>query len=173
MRPLAEAAIRAGLIDEETLAQFRRWGFVPRDLEPGELDREESVEAIMEALEAEEQVRLQHTDLDLLRYYMDENNQRKGQLVLINPDLDQRATKTVTFACRVRSGQDEYIVPYMSEGITEMLDNGRSYLRWSEAGPSGKMTSRRTYLTNPQDMYFGDMLLFLLCEGMEDEDGDS
>lgn len=170
MRPLAEAAIKAGLVDDDTLAQFKRWGMVPKDLQPGAFEPQEAVEAIQDALDAEEQVRLQHTDLDLLRYYMEPSNQLKGQIVLINPDLDQRATRTTTFAIRVLHGREEYVLPWMSESIADMLTNGRSYLRWSATDlPNGK-ASRRTYLTNAQELYFGDVRAFLVCEGMEDDD---
>lgn len=170
MRPLAEAAIEAGLIDDETLAQFRRWGMVPKELAPKQMTPDEAIEAIQDALDAEEQVRLQTTDLDLLHEYMDPEKQTRGQLVLINSSTDQRGTKTVTFVIRSsrlreKKGEVEYIIPWFSDSITEMLTNSKSYLRWNDGEKS-----RRVYMVEAEDLYFGDIKMFLVCTGMEDED---
>lgn len=164
MRPLAEATVRAGLIDDDTLAQFRRWGFVPKDLVPDkDKTPQESLEAIQAALETEEQVRLQVTDLDLLRHYMAVDNQLRGQIVLINPETEQRGTKTVTFAKRISHGRSQFVLPWLSEGVTDLLVNGKSYLRWTEEGKSN-----RVYLVDYEDLYFGDVRMFIVCTGVED-----
>jgi hypothetical protein len=170
VRPLAEAAIEAGLIDDETLAQFKRWGMVPKELGPKDMTPTEVVESIQDALDAEEQVRLQTTDLDLLHEYMDPERQVKGQLVLINPDTEQRGTKTTTFVIRSsrlreKKGEVEYVLRWMSDSITDMITNGRSYLRWNDGEKS-----RRVYMVEAEDLYFGDIKMFLVCTGMEHED---
>lgn len=171
MRPLAEAAIEAGLIDEETLAQFRRWGMVSKDLAPREdVDVEDAVDSIQSALEAEEQVRLQTTDMDMLKFYMDKRNQRKGQLVLLNLDSGQKATKTIQFAFRPyleekASERDSFILPWLSDEVTAMMTNGKSYLRWKD-----ETKNRRIYLVDSEDIFFGDVKMFVVCTGMEYDD---
>lgn len=165
MRPLAKAAIEAGLIDEETLGAFKRWGFVPRDIQPGDCTPEEAIESIQDALEDEGQVRLQATDLDVLRFYQDEDNQLKGQLVLIDRNTEGRTTKTVTFAIRSVQGRAQYIIPYITEAVADLLSNGDSYLRWNAAGKS-----HRIYVVEAEPLYFGETCMFLLCQAMEAED---
>lgn len=175
MRPLAEATIRAGLIDESVLAQFRRWKVIPPDLEAEEgVPLEDAVERIQMALESEEQVRIQATDLDLLKHYMTPANQLRGQLVLINPEADEsRATKSVTFAMRevlpnpitATEHQYQYVIPWSGESIYDLMTNGRTYLRWS--GPDGE--SQRVYFNEVDDLYFGDMQMFMVCKGEKDE----
>ena len=172
MRPLAEAAIKAGLIDDETLAQLHRWGMVPKDVVPkDDMDLEEIIESIKDALDSEAQVRLQTTDLDLLRLYVNPKNQLRGQLILV-ADSEQRGTKSVVFVSRTLRSKEQFILPWMSESITELLTNGKSYLRWNvvnPASPSGADISRRVRMVDYEDVYFGDIRMFLVCTGMEDE----
>lgn len=164
MRPLAEATVRAGLVDEDTLAQFRRWGFIPKDLAADQgKSPQESLECIQAALDAEEQVRLQVTDLDLLRYYMEGDNQIRGQIVLVDVSTGQRGTKNVTFAKRASHGREQFILPWLSEGVTELLVNGDSYLRWAQDG-----VSHRVRFIDYEDLYFGDVRMFIVCTGVED-----
>jgi hypothetical protein len=168
MRPLAEAAIRAGLIDPEVLTQFKKWGLVPKDIEPvGASNPEEIVEELQEALESEDQVRLQTTDLDLLKYYLTPENQQRGQIVLVHPETHQRATRTVVFAVRSLYGRDQYILPWMSDTVADMLTNGNSYLRWVPPGAA----SKRIYLIEHDKIYLGDVESFLVCIGV-DHDSD-
>ena len=174
MRPLAEAAIRAGLIDPESLAQFKRWGFVSKELEPvGEPDPEEIVEELQEALESEDQVRLQTTDLDLLKYYLTSSNQIRGQMVLIDPSTKHRATRTVVFAVRNLYGRDQYILPWTSDAVADLLTNSSSYLRWTPPShmlmEGDKGGSRRTYLIEHDEIYLGDVKSFLVCNGVDND----
>lgn len=167
MRPLGLAAIQAGLIDEDTIAQFKRWGMIPRDLDTSV--REEpslAVERIQFALEAEEQVRLQNTDLDILKFWLNKTNQMRGQLVVIDPDVDTKATKTVVFARRQLGARVQYIIPWISESIYDILTNGRTYLRYTD----GKNV--KVYFTDVEEMYFGNMKAFMVCTGtIEDGNG--
>jgi len=165
MRPLAKAAIAAGLIDDETLNAFKRWGFVPRGTEAGTCSPSEAIEAIQSALEDEGQVRLQATDLDVLRYYQDASNQMNGQLVLVDRSSGERMTKTVTFAIRSVQGRAEYIIPYISDPVTSLLSNGDSYLRWGKSGGS-----TRIYIVEAEPLFFGEDCMFLLCAPVEAED---
>ena len=171
MRPLAEAAIKIGLVDDESLAQFKRWGMVPKDMTSGSVDDpQEAVGLIQDALETEEQVRLQYTDLDVLQYFMDKKNQIRGQLVLIDTETNQRGTKTVVFAIRQLQGRSQYIIKWMSDAVTELLTNGRSYLRWTSPDTG---ESCRARMLDYDDLYFGDTRMFLVCPGMEDDDDES
>jgi hypothetical protein len=161
MRPLALAAIQAGLIDDDTLAQFQRWGFVPRTLDKRvQEDPDLIVERIQFALEAEEQVRMQSTDLDLLKFYLDPKNQIQGQMVIATEDA--KATKAVTFAKRERSAVVQYIIPWISESVVDIVTNGKTYLRYVLENRHVKV-----YFDHVEELYFGDVKAFMVGTGME------
>ncbi len=164
MRPVGVAAIRAGIIPEETLDEFRRWGMLPRggehNLRPFE-SIEDAVEGIQQAIESEEQVRLQTTDLDALRWYLNEKNQKKGRLVLVDSDTEERATKTITFGVLPASGK--VIIPWIAESIVELMTNGLTYLSYKDSDGS----VYRHYFEDVEEMYFGSVKAFMLCKSKE------
>ena len=163
MRPVGVAAIKAGIIPEETLDEFKRWGALPtmaeHDLKPFE-SIEDAVEGIQEAIESEEQVRLQTTDLDALRWYLDERNQRRGRLVLVDSDTEERATKTITFSVLPASGK--LVIPWITESIIDMMSNGLTYLSYKD-----KDENVRVYFSDVEEMYFGSVKAFMMCTGKE------
>lgn len=165
MRPLGIAAIRAGIIPEETLDEFQRWGVMPNpkehELHPFD-DIEQAVMEIQRALDSEEQVRIQTTDLDVLRWYLDKENQIKGRLVIVNELTGERATKTVTFA--IAPPADKYIIPWTSDSIVEILTNGQTYLSYKVDG-----VNHRVHFDEAEDLYFGDLKAFVVCMGREAE----
>ncbi len=166
MRPVGIAAIRAGIIPEEALDEFQRWGALPKpdehELHPFE-DIEQAVIAIQDALDSEEQVRLQTTDLDLLRWYLDKNNHIKGRLVVVNGLTGKRATKTITFA--IAPPAQKYVIPWSDESIEEVLTNGQTYLSYKKDD-----TNVRVYFDAAEDMYFGEVKVFVVCSGKEIQD---
>jgi hypothetical protein len=123
---------------------------------------EQAVEAIQQAIESEEHVRLQTTDLNLLRWFLDENNQRKGRLVLVNDRTGERATKTITFAVAPPAGK--FIIPWVAESITDMMTNGQTYLGYKDGG-----VNCRVYFEDVEEMYFGEVKAFMVCVGKEYE----
>lgn len=163
MRPVGVAAIKAGIIPEDTLNEFRRWGALPtqeeHDLEPYD-SIEAAVYGIQEAIESEEQVRLQTTDLDALKWFLDARNQRRGRLVLVDNDTSERATKTITFCLMPATGK--IIIPWMAESIVDMMANGATYLSYKE-----KDENVRVYFTNVEEMYFGSVKAFMMCTGKD------
>jgi len=165
MRPVGIAAIKAGIIPEETLDEFKRWGVLPPskeyDLSPFD-SIERAVEGIQEAIESEEQVRLQTTDLDLLRWYLDERNQRRGRLVLVDSDTEERATKTVSFSTIPGSGK--IVFPWIADSIVELMTNGLTYLSYKDQD-----RNVRVRFTDVEEMYFGSVKAFMVCTGQEYE----
>jgi len=163
MRPVGVAAIKAGIIPEETLDEFRRWGALPsieeHDLSPFD-SIEQAVEGIQEAIESEEQVRLQTTDLDALKWFLDPRNQRRGRLVLVDSETEERATKTITFSLMPVTGR--IIIPWMAESIVDMMANGLTYLSYKDEGENV-----RVYFTDVEEMYFGSVKAFMVCVGKE------
>jgi hypothetical protein len=133
---------------------------VPRDLNSAPFDTVESaVEAIDDAIHGEDHVRLQKTHLDLLKKYLNKDNQKTGRLVIVDPVADSRASKTVTF-CKV-SGE-RYVIPWISDESFELLVNRESYLSYREEANSAKPT--RVYFDNAEELFFGDVKAFMILE---------
>lgn len=159
MRPIALAAVRAGLVDQNTVNLFKHWGALPRDMSV-EVDDDPTaaIERVQEALEAEGQVRLQSTDLDILHYYLDPENQEKGQLIVVDDELGTKASKTVTYARRVLPGLEQYIIPWVSESVIEVMTNGETHLRRRTENGTVKK-----HFTEVTEMFFGDFKAFMVC----------
>ncbi len=104
MRPLSVAVVRSGLIPEDALSEFKRWGL------PVEIVSEEKmlqspeavVHVIMDALESEDQVRTRDTDFDVLKRYLDPRFHIEAKLHLDNGEGEKSTAKIS--ACKTRMG---------------------------------------------------------------------
>ena len=81
MRPLGKAVIRAGLVDDSTLSELRRWGLPVQVADAGVTieDAATAVRVLQDALESGDQVRMQDTDLDIVQRWLDPANQEIGR----------------------------------------------------------------------------------------------
>ena len=165
MKSVAKAVIETGIIDEDTLREMHRWGVPIQDPGTGDMpavdetiagDRQRIVEHIREALESEEQVRVDETDLDLLRTYLDENHQKTGRLIL--KEEGKHSSKKISF-CITPMG--EYAIPW-TDPTTEpsIIYNGSSHLRWEDK----EGTKHDVYFTEARDVFFGEHRAFIVCE---------
>jgi len=166
MRPLGVAAIRAGLVSQDSLDELGKWGLLPRKIdEPIVSSPEQAVILIQEALEAEDQVRLKKTDLDVLKFFLNEKNQKRGRLVIHDPDTGEKASKTVSFC--ILPGK-RYVMPWLSDSALDLLVNDHSYL-------SHKVTAdakpQRVYFNDVRELYFGDVKAFMVLEAGSVESG--
>lgn len=165
MRLIALAAIRAGIIDASVVSQMKRWGTIPRELDTSVVaDTDAALEGIQYALEAEEQVRLQSTDLDILKEWLNVSNQRKGQLVIVDTVTGAKATKTVTFATRSRLQDVQYVIPWVSDSVVDTLTNGKTYLRYTSGDNNVKV-----FFSEIAELFFGEVKAFMLCTGIVEE----
>lgn len=160
MKPVAAAAVRAGLVDDDMLRELRRWGFVPSTdgLVPY-TSVEEAVEGIRDALESEDQVALKRTDLDLLRRYLNKDEQVKGRLVIIDPDTDERASKAVVF-CTLPGRR--YVLPWLGTHSPDLLVNGESYISYKVNG-----ASMRAYFSSFEELCIGEVKAFIVLEASD------
>jgi hypothetical protein len=170
MRKIAFAAMRMGLIEPDVIKQFQRWGGIPRDMDTSVVEEPEvALELVQDALESEEYVRLQDTDLDLLKFWLNTDNQRKGQLTLVDMHTGQKAVRSILFARRevvvtATKKLVEYVLPWVSESIIDILTNGLTYLKYTEGE-----TKNAVYFGDVREMYFGDVKAFMVCTATEDQ----
>lgn len=157
MKPLGVAALKTGMVSMEALAELRRWG-LPLDIrdeeEIGAVDNfDDAIRLIRDALEGRDQVQIQESDLDLLRRFLDPVHQRMGKLTV--KDGGNKTTIEVPF-CTTLMG--EYVLPWKSEGVRDMMTLGESTLRYEEDG-----VTKTVYLMDVRESYFGNQRTFMVC----------
>jgi hypothetical protein len=148
MSELTKVMVLSGALDVGMLQELNKWKLpivVPDD-DPFE-SPEEAIEAIEEALSSSGQVEVRATDLDVMKQYL--RTQRKGKLHLVHPH--EKGTFEVTFGV---TAMGEYIIPWRTDSIVDLLTNGESHLL------DGR---RKVYIANVQELYFGDTKVFILC----------
>lgn len=153
MNPIAAAVISSGLLDPVMVEEMRRWGIEiaePKDTRPQSV--EELAGRIREALEGEGYVLVRETDLTVLQQYAATMQQGNLHLVLdVDDDLEEDDIP-ITFG---RTPLNEYILPWKSTGIADVLANGMTYL---DDGPS------RVYFRQVRELFFGGTKAFMICE---------
>ena len=160
MRPIATAVIRTGVVSKEALAEMQKWG-LPVDLIAEEKvatihEHQQVVNIIRDALENVDQVMVRDTDLDIISMFIDPKNQREGRIHL-KTESDKTSFK-ITFC---RGPLKEFIIPYRSEDIVDLMTNGESHLKFTD-DEGNKQT---VYFKNVREFYVGDRKAFMICEG--------
>lgn len=154
MRDLAKIAIEAGLVDGDALAEFKRWGHP--DLAVGEMPAMKPekfntmakvISALDEALVSHGQVLVQETDLDIVRTYL--QTQEQGML---HVETDTQMTELPVSYGVTKLG--DYILPYKGEAIEDLLANGLSFLALKDGFV--------VYFTDVRPVSLGEMKSFLI-----------
>lgn len=155
-KPMTQILIKAGIVPPETIALMHRWGMLVEPLdEGGAYDTPEAItEAIQEVVDRGETVKLRDTDLDIIKQYI--NNQQAGRLYLKDEETGQRAN-AATFYCRTRLG--EYVIPWRSESIVDLLIEPHSYLKTEDG--------EKVHFSDVRELFFGDEKAFMVCEASE------
>jgi len=147
---LVTAVVKSGLIPEDLIAQMQKWGMHVDVVDEKDIihDPIKVAEMIEEALTELDLVEVRSTDLDILREFLISN--QAGTLVLKHPDTGEKASFSITY-CQVRG---EYIIPWKSESISEMLTAEGSYLR---------AEGFRIYFNDIRELFFGNQKAFVAC----------
>lgn len=158
-KPVSVAVIESGLIPDEVLAEMTRWGLPLVTVDESQVARspEQVVRRIQEALEGEDVIRLRDTDLDMIRYYLTE--QKPGRLHVEETSFD-------VFFCRTKLG--EYVIPWKSESIQDMMVDPKTYLSFSEK-TDGASVRHKVFFSDVRELYFGDTKAFMVCEKLEEK----
>lgn len=150
MSELVRVVARAGLISRENILEFKRWG-LPLNVDPlpVPLSRDQLVRQLEEALEGEGMVLIKETDFDALKHYL--QKQRLGMLHLVIEETEEDSPTEVSF-CVLPTG--EYMIPWQSEGIEELMTNGRTHL---------EVDGKNIYFSTVRELYYGDVKAFMVC----------
>jgi hypothetical protein len=155
MKPLSEVIMRSGLVDDDALSEFTRWG-IPHQPPPEELkvqDLDVLVDLLREAMESGDLVEIHTTDLDALKLWLSFNNGMlpgEGRLFLKNGDNSNWGKCSY-----VQNINGEYLFPWNSDDITDLLTNGESCLVLAD--------KTKVFFESARELYYGDKKCFVAC----------
>ncbi len=158
MTPMISAVLKAGLINEKQLAEFKRFGSpcLDSDAKAETPDSpEEVVNLISSALQSEGFVLVRETDLEVVHNYL--NKSEEGVLHL--ESLEGAKDDVSVRYCKTPLG--EYVIPWNGDGISDLLINGQTYLIESNGFKGVTFDSTR-------ELFFGQQKAFVVCRPRED-----
>jgi len=158
MHSIALAVVKSGLLPEEALAEFRRWGHDVETPPPLPKAPEEIVNALEQALQDEGLVLTRETDLEAVNDYL--KTQAQGTLYVVIEDGGN--VETAGFPCTYGlTKMGEFIIRYHSESIEDVLTNGKSHLTFQS--PETLDHPVEVYFNRVREIFFGDTKAFIIC----------
>jgi hypothetical protein len=159
MHPIATAVLKAGILPEETLAEFRRWGHqIELPTAPPPRKPEEVVQAIEEALQEQGLVLTRETDLGAVNFYLQTSLPGVLHVVLGEGDDTLETDIPCTFGV---TPMGEYIIRWHSESIEEVMTNGRTHLLLDAKSSDG--LPYKVFFNRMREVFFGDTKAFIIC----------
>jgi hypothetical protein len=162
MSKLVEIVQKIGILSPTVLAEMKGWGLpldevVVEELAPSPTPESIS-RAIADAIESEGYVLTRETDLEAIPQYL--QSMQSAMLHVVIADGE-------TAEFEVQVGQDkagDWILPWRSDSITDLLTNGETYLR---------VKGQRVYFNQARELFYGDRKAFILCtpSTLENADG--
>jgi len=155
-RSMIEAVLKAGVVDANTLALFKKFGApIDPDAEVEEpKDLETAAAIIGDVLESEGYVVVRETDLQVFNQYVETS--RRGTLHLaVESDVEPTGlTATDIEITYGKTKMGEYIIAWHSESIEDLLTDGNSYLEAEDC---------RIFFQSVRELYFGNTKAFMVC----------
>ena len=152
MQELTRLVVRAGILDDTQLAEFRRWGLLddntPAKIEPK--TAEQFVTEVEKALEDRDMILVRETDLEAVQFFI--QNNREGSLHLEVADPAINTDVPVRYSTNLLG---EYIFPWMGENMLTVLVNGLSYM----STPEGKV-----FFCDARELFYGEIKAFIVCK---------
>ncbi len=157
MHSIAVAVVKSGLLPEEALAEFRRWGHDVETPPPLPKAPEEIVLALEQALQDEGLVLTRETDLEAVGNYL--TQQREGVLHVVLGEGGERAETDIPCSyCFSKMG--DYLIRWHADSIEDVLTNGETYLELGEGDINGPA---KVYFNRVREVFFGDTKAFVVC----------
>ena len=165
--PLADAAIKSGLIPSDSLAEAKRWGApinVPEKVPEPPKTVEEAAATMRTVLESQGFVVTRETDLQILQQYL--STQKSGMLHVEVP-VEDGEFDTTQADFEVMFGKTplgEFIFPWRGESLQEEITNGLSYLKAFTLKPEGgAFDIHKIWFKEVREVFYGDVKAFMVC----------
>jgi len=146
------AVVASGIVERAALEELRRWGLPVDEVDDVKaLHLEEAAARVRDALESEGYILVRETDLAVFEQFAQTMCQGVLHIVLDNEVDPKDNDLQVTFG---RTPLKEYILPWKSTGIADVLTNGMTYL--VDEGS-------RVYFREVRELFFGETKAFMIC----------
>lgn len=156
MNELAKLMVNSGVLSPTQVSEFRRWGAVQEnDLKMKDPPKtaEEFMQEVERVLQKEDMVLLRETDFTALTNFL--KNQRQGVLY-----LDTGSTSTEVNIAYTMSTSGEFCIPWMAEGISDLLVNGMTYLKTADS---------KVFFSEVRELFYGETKAFVVCRSSQVE----
>lgn len=154
MSQLTDIIIKSGIIPESMIAEMKRWGMpveepaAPKSIEAEGMTLKQLCTSIEEAIESEGYVLTRETDLEAIPQYLNSMQPAKLHVVLEDGSGSD-------FEVQVGKNQaGEYIIPWRSDSITDLLTNGETYL---------KVDAEKIFFSSARELFYGNNKAFVVC----------
>lgn len=155
MSQLTEIILKAGILSPEALSELKKWRLPVGDVDPSSLSEfsapptpKSISEAIATAIEDEGYVLTRETDLEAIPQYLETMKPAVLHAVLEDGE-------TAEFEVHVgKTATGDWIMPWRSETITDILANGETYLRHG---------GKRIYFSQARELFYGQRKAFVVC----------
>jgi hypothetical protein len=149
MNPITEAVLKAGLVSPEMLREMRRFSPVLDEAETdAPADLETAARLVELALQSEQYVFIRETDLEVLHQYA-----MTTESGVLHVETDSETVDVPVVYGRTPIG--EFIVPWKSESIKELMTNGLTYLVTA--------TAQRVFFHDVRELHYGTHKAFMVC----------
>jgi len=156
MKELVRTIISIGLVDDNQVQEFQRWGLIDRVLI---LDNvQDSVPDVVARLNlALDVVGIERKEMDLSILEEYKSSASKGMIYVYLNGVYVKEPVEVMYGMN-RWG--EYILPWGASGQEDILTNGKTYLETENS---------RVYMVSTRPVYFDDLQSFVVCKpGIEE-----
>jgi hypothetical protein len=156
--PLADAAIQAGLIPAESLAEMQRWRApidIPDEIPEPPKTLEEASEKIRNVLESQGFILTRETDLNILQQYLNTQHSASLHVELPKEAGDEFTTSKADFPVVFgKTKLGEYILPWQGDNLRSEMTNGLTYLH---------VDGQRIFFNEVREVFYGEFKAFMVC----------
>jgi hypothetical protein len=143
---VAKVIQQAGLVDDSTVKELRRWGAPITPASIGPVPDPEILPALIDrAMQNENMVQVRETDLEVLQQYV--QTQTPGSL-----RLEEMSGKVLELSVIFgRTPLGEYILPWMGDKVSDLLEDCLVSL---------SLEGRWLSLERPKELFYGEQKVF-------------
>jgi hypothetical protein len=154
MSQLTSIILNAGILSDEALRELKRWRLpVGEEPDPNQLVATPTVEsisrAIADAIEGEGYVLTRETDLEAIPQYL-----KSMQAAVLSVVMEDGESADIQVQVG-RTSTGEWIMPWQSETISDLLTNGLTGLKV----PGEQVV----YFSQARELFYGQKKAFVVC----------
>jgi hypothetical protein len=167
MNEFTRVMLKSGLITQQQLDELKafRVPSIPPEAEvQPPVSLQEAAQAIEQVLQSEGMVLVRETDLESVQQYIQHAEHGILHIDATDPkdpvDVTNETDIQIMYS---RTVLKEYMIPWRSEGIADLLTNGASYLINAQG--------EQVHFRQVRELFFGDQKSFMVCSPRDTTEG--